>query len=299
MNFLQLLPQLLLACLALIMLGLGLSLTTADFKRLLQHPKAVFLALVLQVVVLPAACYFLIVSLNMPATLAIGMMLLAASPGGVSANLFSHLFGGNVAMNISLTAINTVLSVVSLPLITNWAITHFSAGLSQGAAAVVPLQTGKVLEVIAIVLIPVAIGMWVRSRYLSFCLRLEKPVKIFSAVVLFGFALAAIGKEWDGLLQTATTIGIAVLLFNIINLTVGYGSSLMLGLDKPIATAIAFEIGIHNSTLAMYIALTVLSNYELALPAAVYSVSMYVVAAIFGRLFLVRTAPTPSLQQNR
>ena len=102
--------------LALVMFGLGLSLSTQDFTRLLKHPKAVAVALVLQIIVLPLACYALIVLLGVPPLFAVGLMLLAASPGGVSANLFSHLFGGNVAMNISLTAINTVLSIVTLRL---------------------------------------------------------------------------------------------------------------------------------------------------------------------------------------
>jgi bile acid:Na+ symporter, BASS family len=103
-----LITQFLVIALALVMFGLGLSLSVADFRRLLQHPKAVFVALVLQIVVLPAVCYGLIIGFGLSPVYAVGLMLLAASPGGVSANLFSHLFGGNVAMNISLTAINTV-----------------------------------------------------------------------------------------------------------------------------------------------------------------------------------------------
>ena len=111
MDFVAILPTLLFIALGLVMFGLGLSLTVGDFTRLLQHPRAVVLALALQVLVLPAACYALIVLLGVAPVYAVGLMLLAASPGGVSANLFSHLFGGNVAMNISLTAINTVLSI--------------------------------------------------------------------------------------------------------------------------------------------------------------------------------------------
>src|SRR5215207_21275 len=118
--------QLLIAALALVMLGLGMTLKVEDFTRLLRYPKAVAVALALQVIVLPVACYAIIVLLNVPPLFAVGLMLLAASPGGISANLFSHLFGGNVAMNISLTAINTVLSIVSLPLIANFAIGAFA-----------------------------------------------------------------------------------------------------------------------------------------------------------------------------
>ena len=284
MTFLSVLPALLFIALGLVMFGLGLSLTVGDFTRLLHHPRAVVLALVLQVLVLPAACYALIVLLGVALIYAVGLMLLAASPGGVSANLFSHLFGGNVAMNISLTAINTVLSIISLPLITNWAINTFAH-----TGQVVPLQFGKVVEVIVIVLVPVVLGMWVHRRVPSFSVRMEKPMKTFSAVVLAAFALIAMAKEWSALVESFAGIGPAVLLFNAISLASGYYLSRAAGLDKSMATAISFEIGIHNSTLAIFIALSVLNNFQLALPAAIYSVSMYLMATLFGTLVLRRT----------
>ena len=284
MSFLSVLPVLLFIALGLVMFGLGLSLTGGDFTRLLRHPRAVVLALVLQVLVLPAACYALIVLLGVAPLYAVGLMLLAASPGGVSANLFSHLFGGNVAMNISLTAINTVLSIISLPLITNWAINTFAH-----TGQVVPLQFGKVVEVIVIVLVPMVLGMWVHRRAPSFSARMEKPMKTFSAVVLAAFALIAMAKEWSALVESFAGIGPAVLLFNAISLASGYYLSRAAGLDKSMATAISFEIGIHNSTLAIFIALSVLNNFQLALPAAIYSVSMYLMATLFGTLVLRRT----------
>ena len=285
MSFVSILPTLLFIALGLVMFGLGLSLTVGDFKRLLQHPRAVVLALVLQVLVLPVACYALIVLLGVAPLYAVGLMLLAASPGGVSANLFSHLFGGNVAMNISLTAINTVLSIVSLPLITNWAINTFAH-----TGQVVPLQFGKVVEVIIIVLVPVVLGMAVHRRAPAFSARMEKPMKNFSAVVLAAFALIASAKEWTALVESFAGIGPAVLLFNAISLASGYYLSRAAGLDKSMATAISVEIGIHNSTLAIFIALSVLGNFQLALPAAIYSVSMYILATLFGGLVLRRGA---------
>ena len=287
MSFVSILPTLLFIALGLVMFGLGLSLTVSDFARLAQHPRAVVLALVLQVLVLPAACYALIVLLGVAPLYAVGLMLLAASPGGVSANLFSHLFGGNVAMNISLTAINTVLSIVSLPLITNWAIGTFAH-----TGQVVPLQFGKVVEVIVIVLVPVVLGMWVHRRAPAFSARMEKPMKIFSAVVLAAFALIAIAKEWTALVESFAGIGPAVLLFNAISLASGYYLARAAGLAKSMATAISFEIGIHNSTLAIFIALSVLENFQLALPAAIYSVSMYVMATLFGMVVLRRRGAT-------
>lgn len=280
-----LVPRLLVAALALVMFGLGLSLTVQDFTRLLKHPKAVAVALLLQIVVLPAFCFLLIVGFDVPPLFAVGMMLLAASPGGISANLFSHLFGGNVAMNISLTAINTVLSIVTLPLISNWAIDHFAK-----TGQVVPLQFSKVVEVIVIVLVPVLIGMGAHRWNRAFAMRAEKPMKIFSALVLAVVALGALAKEWPSLTDHFAVIGPAIVGFNVLSLLAGYYLSRATGLDKSMATAISFEIGIHNSTLAIFIALAVLNDLQLALPAAMYSISMYLTATLFGLMVLRRSS---------
>jgi bile acid:Na+ symporter, BASS family len=276
--------QLLLLALALVMLGLGLSLRVQDFARLRHHPKAAVVALGLQVVVLPLVCWGLIRLFHLSPAVAVGLMLLAASPGGVSANLFSHLFGGNVALNISLTAVNTLLSMVTLPLITQLAIDSFLNGQVS-----VPFQSGKVFEVIGIILAPVAAGMFIASRYPALAARLEKPFKILSGLVLAAFATIAVAAEWQALVKSALSIGGVVLSFNLISLLSGYWVSRASGLNTSMATAISYEIGIHNSTLAMYIALSVLKDYEMALPAAVYSVSMYLVATVFGFVVLRRT----------
>lgn len=283
MSFTTALPALLLGALALVMFGLGLSLAVGDFARLRHHPKAVLLALAIQMLLLPAAAWALVVGLKVAPVYAVGLLLLAASPGGVSANLFSHLFGGNVAMNISLTAINTVLSIVSLPLITNWAIATFVQ-----SGQIVPLQFGKVFEVVGVILVPVLIGMAVRSKRPAFAARMEKPMKALSMLVLATFALIAIAKEWTALNQSFASLGPVVLAFNLLSLLAGYYLSRWGGLDKSMATAVSFEIGIHNSTLAIFVALSVLQNFQLALPAAIYSVSMYVTAALFGLLVLRR-----------
>lgn len=281
-----LLPTLLLISLALVMLGVGLSLSLEDFARLRRHPKAVAIALLLQMLLLPLACFAMIKLVGLPPAMAVGLMLLAASPGGVSANLFSHLFGGHVALNISLTAINTLLSVITMPLIANLALQHF---IGEG---IVPLQTAKVAEVMAVVLLPVVVGMSVARCRPALAARLEKPFKIFSAVVLALLALGAIAKEWRALADSAASIGGIVLVFNLLSLLSGYYLSRALGLAKAMATAISFEIGIHNSTLALYIALSVLQNFQMALPAAAYSVSMYVVGTVFG-LWLRRGDAAP------
>lgn len=276
-NLLAIVPTLMMIFLGVLMFGLGLSLTLVDFFRLKEHPKAVVLALSLQLIILPIACYFLVVFFELKPVYAVGLMLLAASPGGITANLFSHLFGGDLAMNISLTAINTVLSIVTLPLIANLAIDIFAK-----TGQVVPLQMSKVLDVIVVILIPVSIGMMVRCKAPRFAAWMDNPMKIFSAVLLFALMSLTISREWSGVVQYFTHLGPAVLIFNLISLFAGYYLSLMMGLDKPMSTAISFEIGIHNSALAMYLGMKVLNNPGLALPAAMYSASMLIAAALFG-----------------
>src|SRR5262245_15787664 len=169
--------------LALIMFGLGLDLTVADFRRVGRHPKAVAIALTCQILVLPAVCFGLVVLFDLPPLLGVGMLLLAASPGGTSANLFSHLFRGDVALNITLTAINSVLCIVTLPLVTNFAIDWFDLGDS------VSMPLGEVLKVFAIVLIPVGVGMLVKRGRPGFAAAMDRPVRIGSAVILAALVL--------------------------------------------------------------------------------------------------------------
>ncbi len=289
MNILEILPDILLIAFPLVMLGLGLELTLGDFARVLNYKGAVALALGLQVILLPIAGVAIAWGLGLPAAFAVGLLILAASPGGVTANLFSHLYGGKVAMNISLTAINTVLAIVTLPLISNIAIGLFAPEGSDGA--VVPLQFGKVAQVVAVVLVPVTIGMVIRRLAPSLAERAQKPFKILSALVLASFALIAIISEREALMNSFAVLGPSVILFNLVSLLSGYFVSQWAGLDEGASRAISFEIGIHNSTLALYIALSVLENFQIALPAALYSVSMYITAMLFG-MWLNRRSKT-------
>lgn len=262
--------------LAIIMFGLGLSLTVDDFRRVARSPKAVVVALVLQVLVLPVVAFGLVVAFDLDPLLAVGVMLLAASPGGTTANLFSHLFHGDVALNISLTAINSVLAAATIPIVTNFAIGYFDAEGELG------LQFGKVVQVIAIVLVPVGIGMLVRRRSAAFAARADRPVRIFSIVVLVVVAVGALLGERENLADYAQQVGLVTGLFCLASLTIGYAGARLLRLDERQAIATSMEIGIHNTTVALTIALSVLDSTEVAIPSAVYSVLMYVFATAFG-----------------
>ena len=262
--------------LAIIMFGLGLSLTVGDFRRVARSPKAVVVALVLQILVLPLVAFGLVVAFDVDPLLAVGVMLLAASPGGTTANLFSQLFRGDVALNITLTAVNSVLAAVSIPVITNLAIGYFGAEGDLG------LQFGKVLQVIAIVLIPVVLGMLVRRRSRDLASRADRPVRIFSILVLVIVAVGALLGERDNLVDYLEQVGLVTALFCAASLTLGYAGARLLRLGAPQAIATSMEVGIHNTTVALTIALSVLNSTEVAVPAAIYSIFMYILATAFG-----------------
>ncbi|MGW4369524.1 bile acid:sodium symporter family protein [Nocardia takedensis] len=275
--------------LAIIMFGLGLSLTVEDFGRVARTPKAVAVALVLQVLVLPLVAFGLVKAFDLSPLLAVGVMLLAASPGGTTANLFSHLFRGDVALNISLTAINSVLAAFTIPIITNFAIAHFDAEGELG------LQFAKVAQVVAIVLIPVAIGMLVRRRAPGFAQRADRPVRIFSIAVLVLVSVGALIGERDDIGDYARQVGLVTGLFCLASLTLGYFGARLLRLDERQAIASSMEVGIHNTTVALTIALSVLDSTEVAIPSAVYSVLMYLLATAFGYLITKRVTHGPTL----
>lgn len=263
--------------LGIIMFGLGLGLTTEDFRRIARYPRAVLTGLGLQILVLPWAAFGLALLFRLPPELAVGLMLLAASPGGATANIYSHLARGDVALNITLTAINSLLCLVTLPLILNLSLEHF-----LGSGQYVPPPVKKIIEVAVIIVLPVLLGMFVRARFPGFAARAEKPLRLLAVVVLVLLIIAAVAQAWETLLAWFAAVGLACLLFNLISMGVGYGAPLALKLPRRQAIAIAMEIGIHNGTLAIYIALNVLANSVMSVPAAIYSLMMFFTAALFA-----------------
>lgn len=264
--------------LGIIMFGLGLSLTVDDFKNVSKNPKAVLIALGCQLILLPLIAFGLVKIFDLSPVLAVGMMLLAASPGGTTANLFSHLFRGDVALNVSLTAVNSIIAIFTLPLITNLAIFYFYTDLDEQ----VPLQFLEALKVFAIVLVPVAIGMFVKSVRPRFAEKMDKPVRIMSAIILAVMVIGILLAERDKVSEYVLSVGPITLLFCGLSLGLGYYVPRMFGLTDGQAIASSFEIGVHNSTLSMVVAVSLLNNESMAVPAAVYSLVMFALAAIWG-----------------
>jgi BASS family bile acid:Na+ symporter len=266
--------------LAIIMFGLGLGLTVDDFRRVGRHPKAVAVALACQLVLLPAVCFGLVLLFDLPPFLGIGMLLLAASPGGTTANLFSHLFRGDVALNISLTAINSIIAIGTLPLITNLAIDYFDKSES------VSMPLAEVVKVFVLILVPTGLGMLVKARTQSFAAAMDKPVRIASAIILAVLVIGILVGEKDRVGEYLADVGIVAALFCAISLVVGYVVPRAFGVVEGQAIASSFEIGVHNGTLAIFVAENILEVNEIAVPAAVYSLLMFFLAAGWGMLIV-------------
>lgn len=275
------------AALAVVMFGLGLGLTVADFRRVAVYPRAAGVALACQILLLPAVCLGLVMAFGLPPALAVGMMLLAASPGGPTANLYSHVFGGDVALNVTLTAVNSVLAAVTLPLVTNASLGYFFDG-----DAAIGLQFDKTVQVFVVVLVPVVLGMLVKARVPGFAERMNRPVKVLSVVILLTVIAVAVTREAATLASHLTTVGTISVVFAAISLTVGYWIPRLSGVDRGQAIAAGMEVGIHNSTIAIAIALspTLLNDARMAIPAVVYGVLVFGVAAVAGFAFRSGTA---------
>jgi BASS family bile acid:Na+ symporter len=212
-------------------------------------------------------------------------MLLAASPGGTTANLMSHLFKGDVALNVTLTAVNSVLAVLTLPVLVNLALGHFDPTVG---GAELGLQFDKVTQVFAIVLVPVAVGMLVRRWAPGFADQADRPVRLLSAVVLAAVIVGALIAERENLAGYLASIGLVAAVFCALSLALGYAIPRALRVEHRQAVASAFEVGVHNSTLAIAVAVSVLGSEELAVPAAVYGVLMFPLALAAGFLLTRR-----------
>lgn len=267
------------AALGIIMLGLGLSLSIDDFKRVVKYPKAMMVGLICQMILLPVLCFGLVIIFGLPSELSVGLMLLSASPGGPTANLYSHLAKGDVALNISLTAVNSLLTLFTLPFIVNFSIHYF-----MESSQIIPMQFGKIIEVFMIVLIPVSLGMLIHAKNKNISTKLEKPVKILSAIFLVLIIAGAIIKEKSNVVTYFQVVGFAALAFNVLSMAIGYFVPLVMNIQRKQAISIGMEIGIHNGTLAIYIALSVLNNSAMSIPPAIYSLIMFFTAALFGYL---------------
>ncbi|MPR33103.1 bile acid:sodium symporter family protein [Salmonirosea aquatica] len=258
--------------LAIIMLGMGLSLVVDDFKRILLYPKAITVGIVNQIVLLPLIAFAIIMVLELKTELAVGLVILAACPGGPTSNLISHLSRGDVALSISLTVVSSLITVFTIPFLVNFAIVEF---MPNGQEQALPIFK-TIISVLVITLIPVAIGMVIRRMKPTLATRLDRPVKLLSGIFLFIIIAGALFKEKENLVGFFVLIGPAALLLNLLTMGVGYGTSRWTGHSLKQSITIAIEAGIQNGTLGIAIAATLLQNAAMSIPSAIYGLLMFV-----------------------
>jgi len=260
------------ASLFIIMLGMGLSLVIDDFRRVFSQPKAALVGLSNQLIFLPLIGFGLTQVIPMSNSFAIGLMLIAACPGGVTSNLISHVSRGDTALSISLTAISSLISLLTIPLIVGFAFDYFS----ESGQVVDVDEVGMLLQILVIVLIPVGLGMLIRSRSAAFAIRMDRPVRIVSTVLFLVILLSIIIKERANIVDYVSQIGLATGALNVLTMSLGFLTARLFRLNLKQSITISIESGIQNGTLAIVIAVTVLANSTISIPAAVYSLLMFV-----------------------
>jgi bile acid:Na+ symporter, BASS family len=274
----------------IIMVGIGLTLTLADFQREARAPKGMVVGAVAQLVLMPAIGFGIAALLDLPPAIAVGLVICAACPGGTTSNLVAFLARANVALSIALTVIASIVTILTLPLFANLAISWQPT--SVDADVVVPLARTIGL-LVGIILVPVAIGMTVRRRSPARADALENHVSRFGAVVLVLLIAGIAYSVRDEIVELLIAAGPAVILLNVAGVALGYGAATLAGLRFADRLTCAVELGIKNTTLGLLIALTIIGSETIAIPAAVYGLLMYVTGAavvVYGR----RRAATPT-----
>ncbi len=262
----------------LIMFGLGLSLRIADFTRVLATPRAVGVGLFGQLILLPLVALAIATLLRLSPEFAVGLMIIALVPGGVTSNMFTYLANGEVSLSISLTAVVSLITPFTIPLVVAWSMDHFMGG---NTAFVMPV--GKaIVQLMTITLIPVALGMLALSRWPSLAGKLERILKWFSILFLALIIVLIVLKNADNMGSFFAQAGLPTLLLNLSTVALGYRLAGWARLSKRQAICIGFEVGIQHGTLALLVAGTLIGNATMMIPAVTYSLTMFASAAAFG-----------------
>jgi BASS family bile acid:Na+ symporter len=268
--------------LAIVMLGMGLSLVPEDFKRITRYPKAVSVGTVCQVLLLPLIGALITLVVPMQPAIAVGLIVLAVCPGGPSSNLVTYLAKGDVALSVTLTAVSSIITVFTIPLFTNLALQYF---LGKSAAIALPIGS-TMLQIFLITLLPTAIGMAIRHQFPDIARRLEKQMSRFAVGLLALIIVLLLVREGSKLLGFLVQVGIGVVLLNLLAMLAGFLAGKLFRLSLAQQICIAIEVGMQNGTLAITITAGLLNNPDMAVPAAVYSLLMYVTgfgAILYGR----------------
>lgn len=266
--------------LAIIMFSLGLGLTVDDFRRVVLKPRAFVIGAVAQLIFIPFVAYILAVLFRLPPELAVGMMILAFCPGGVTTNLLTKLAGGEVALSISLTGVVSLVAVFTVPVLVAVFADHFM-GLDAPAINVTALGVSMFL----ITFVPVAVGLAIRHFARGLALSLEAVVSRVAVVLFVVIVLGALAANWSLFVANLALLGPGLVILNIVLLAVGLGLARAFGLSLAEGKAIAIETGIQNATLGITVGSLIVEHASalppFSLPSAFYGITMYVVSIPF------------------
>jgi BASS family bile acid:Na+ symporter len=263
-------------CLALIMLGLGLGLSVKDFTRILRTPKDFFVGFFSQLVILPIVALGVALILDLPTTIAIGLMIIAAAPGGVTSNVLTKFANGDVALSISLTAVTSLLSIISVPFIVINSANFFGVSITADIS-----MTGIALKMALVVTVPVIIGMIIRGLAENF---ISSKINIINKMTgwLFIIVFAAIWiEEKDNIFDYLAQAGLAVLILNIVMMIIAFFIAKKFVSGVAQQKCIALECGLQNGTLAVFVATLIFDDIAYVVPTAAYALIMYITGFIF------------------
>ena len=263
--------------LAIIMFGMGLTLIANDFGRLFIYPKEVLIGLFNQLIFLPLIGFLIILLFDLNSSMAIGIMILSLCPGGPTSNLITQVARGNIGLSVTLTALASLITVFTIPIILSESISYFT-GETDVIIELPVVQT--MLQILLITVIPVYIGMVIRKKNEAFALRMERPMRIASTVLFIIIFLLVMIANKDLIVQAMKEVGLATLLLNLSTMTLGYITAKIFGIKGKSQISITIESGIQNGTLAFVIATTILNNVEMGLPTGAYSIWMFITGGI-------------------
>jgi len=272
--------------LALIMTSLGLALTPADFRRVLTAPRGVAIGMLNLALISPLLAFTMATVFDLPPELAVGLVLLGASPGGTTANMLTHLARGDTALSVTMTAISSVCSVMTVPLFLALSTAHFGADDIGDVS-----MLGVVAKVFAITIVPVSFGMWLRGRWPDRVAIAYPRVQAISLSLFLLVVVGAIASEYEVVVDNIEAVAGAALALNVAAMTVSFTMSRVARLDSRQSTAIALELGVHNSTLAIAVGASL--AHELSVPAAVYSTFMFITGGTFAWAMSRRNTGVP------
>ena len=268
-------------CLFLIMMGMGLTLVTNDFKRVLKYPKAVGIGLTNQLILLPIIGFALANIMPLRPEYAVGVMLLVLCPGGTTSNLFTYLAKGDVALSVTMTAIASVITVFTIPIVLSFSLIYFMGSGSEFELPVVKTM----LTLVVLTIVPISVGMLIKRYASTVADRSQVYVSRFGVIFLTFLVLFLGYVQRDIIVDAFIATGPVSVLLNLSTMALGYYSSKWVGLNWAQRTSVTLEVGLQNSTLSIFMALTLLSNYDMSMMPAIYTLVMFLSAGILVRIF--------------